>query len=253
MIDGGKSNGREQQQQQASGGVGGRNGDDQVRCDIDRLNGIVKTKTAAFIADSIATGVPVSAEVAAVRDGTVSVYKKRWTLIPPVVGITSILVIAYSAITSGAWTAAIAMVFMFFWYDFFSGVLHITLDNSDFINLPLLGPPCLEFQWHHHIPLDLASKSFFEVLGDLNVVIIGLIGVYLLPYGFSYKTPMALCLVSSKVLCAYFGQMCHRMAHMPHSKRPQWAQYLQQAGVMLPPKQHSIHHIHYDDNFCIGK
>lgn len=40
-------------------------------------------------------------------------------------------------------TLIIAIIFTFLWYDFFSGVLHIVLDNPGFIKLPVLGEPCL--------------------------------------------------------------------------------------------------------------
>ena len=70
---------------------------------------------------------------------------------------------------------------MFFWYDFLSGVLHMVLDNPEFINFPIIDDSCLEFQWHHRIPTDIISKSFLQVCGDLNMIMIMLLGFYLLP------------------------------------------------------------------------
>jgi hypothetical protein len=80
-----------------------------------------------------------------------------------------------------------------------------------------------------------------------------LVITYLSPYlGFGYHTPMALCLVGSKVLMAYFGQLCHCMSHMPIHNRSEWVTFLQYNELMISPKQHMIHHTSYYDNFCIG-
>ena len=174
-------------------------------------------------------------------------------------------------------TLFVSAILTFIWYDFFSGVLHIVLDNPDFIKMPILGDPCLviiivfvfififllisctvvyqEFQWHHHIPLDIASKSFWEVCGDLNVIITFLVCVYIAPvphFGFHFQNPVAICLVSFKCLMAYFGQLCHCMSHTPAVRRPASISWLQNAGFMISPKEHAVHHRTYDSNFCIG-
>jgi palmitoyl-[glycerolipid] 3-(E)-desaturase len=140
-------------------------------------------------------------------------------------------------------------IFMFFWYDFFSGLLHIVLDNPDFIPFPLLGTPCLEFQWHHHIPLDLASKHFLETCGDLNTVATILGTLF---FTFIDKSSIICCLACFKLLFAYFGQFCHCMAHTPAHRRPAWVETLQNSGIMVSPLEHGVHHKTYDDNFCIG-
>lgn len=140
-------------------------------------------------------------------------------------------------------------VLMFFWYDFYSGLLHIVLDNPEFIQYPVLGTPCLEFQWHHHIPLDLASKDFLQTCGDLNTVA-SIFGV--LFFAFLNNSSIVCCLACFKFLFAYFGQFCHCMAHTPASRRPEWVDFLQSWGVMVSPQEHGVHHKTYDDNFCIG-
>lgn len=100
---------------------------------------------------------------------------------------------------------------------------------------------------------DLTTKSFLEVCGDLNVVISILFVVYLVPnVGFSFRSPMALCLVGCKLLMAYFGQLCHCMSHTPPHLRPDWVTQLQNMGIMISAKEHNVHHKTYDDNFCVG-
>ena len=43
-------------------------------------------------------------------------------------------------------TLFVSAILSYCWYDFFSGVLHIVLDNPDFIKMPILGDPCLVFK-----------------------------------------------------------------------------------------------------------
>ena len=107
---------------------------------------------------------------------------------------------------------------------------------------------------------DLCSKSFLEVCGDLNLPILLVWAVFTLPnetgfgipLGFGYRDPLAINLVVWKMLMSYFGQLCHSMSHMPATRRPSWVSALQDAGLMIHPKQHAQHHKTYDDKFCIG-
>jgi hypothetical protein len=219
--------------------------------EIDRLNKLVKEKIDKILLDSARTGESLPVEVEAVIKGKLTVYKERWTWIPIAFSLFSVTLLLCHA--NSPLTIIVAAVFTFLWYDFFSGVLHIVLDNPEFVNLPILCDPCLEFQWHHHIPSDLACKPFLQVCGDLNLVMTVILTAYLSPYiGFGFHTPMALCLVGCKMLMAYFGQLCHCMSHMPPHNRPDWVTFLQNNGLMISSKEHMIHHASYDDNFCIG-
>ena len=61
-------------------------------------------------------------------------------------------------------------VWMFFYIDFYGGVLHHVLDEPANLELPIIGTACLEFQWHHIIPHDISSEPWFDVIGALNVL-----------------------------------------------------------------------------------
>ena len=218
---------------------------------VDRLNSLVDEKVLEFIAESKRTGLPVPLEVAAVMNGNV-VYKKNLMWVPIVFATISFSILGYH-IRSHPLSVIVSFIVSFFWYDVFSGILHKSLDNPDFIALPIFREPCLEFQWHHHIPQDLVSKPFLQVCGDLNLTISILFSMYLLPYvGMSFRTPMALCLVAAKILMAYFGQLCHTMSHMPSTRRPLWVSWAQEHGLMINAKDHLKHHKEYTDHFCIG-
>lgn len=220
-------------------------------CEIKRLNDIVNEKSKLILEQSQKNGTELPPEVVEVIQNGAVIYKKRWLFVPILWGLLSASIALYHY--NYPITFMISAVSMFLWYDFYSGILHTVLDEPSFIKMPLIGEGCLEFQWHHHNPTDLASKSFLEVCGDLNLVITILIFLYLVPYcGFTYRTPLSLCLVGFKINMAYFGQLCHCMSHTPINHRPQWVTFLQNAGLMISPKEHGRHHQTYDDNFCIG-
>jgi palmitoyl-[glycerolipid] 3-(E)-desaturase len=105
----------------------------------------------------------------------------------------------------------LGLVTVFLGYDLYSGVLHVVFDHPENVHLPLIGQPCLEFQWHHWIPDDLVRKDFVDVCGDLNVVVAILMVVNL--YLLDITNPLALFMGGMKIFMAYFGQFSHRSAH----------------------------------------
>ena len=130
--------------------------------DVVRLNKIVETKAALFSNASKLSGESALPEVAAlVKAGVYDVYKSRTNFFPIIFSLIGLSLIVLNSdrpivvVTCG--------ILSFFWYDFYSGMLHIVLDNPSFLEFPILGPPCLEFQWHHHIPSDITSKKFLQV------------------------------------------------------------------------------------------
>lgn len=226
--------------------------------EIDNLNRLVDAKCQYFKKESERTGAEMPPEVKWVLDNHKNgstVYKERVTTWPAVMTIVHVLNLAYQTYYNIGWKAMAAVaLFSFVQYDLFSGVLHVVHDNPLMIPLPVVGEPCLEFQWHHHIPQDLTSKSFLEVCGDLNMVTSLIFILYCNPWG-PYKmleSNIAMTIISSKLIMAYFGQLCHAMSHMPPHRRPDWISTLQKMGVMVSPKEHWGHHKNYDDNYCIG-
>ena len=223
--------------------------------EIDNLNRLVDAKCQYFLEESHRTGVPLSPEVEYVlKTGKPStVYKERYTFWPVVAGIGHLANVAYQFYMD-PFASICVILFSWLYYDLFSGVLHVVHDNPIMIQIPVVSEPTLEFQWHHHIPQDLTSKSFLEVCGDLNTVTTLIFIVYcnpIGPYDFT-KNATAMTIISWKFLFAYFGQLCHAMSHMPYYRRPEWINSLQKMGLMVSPKEHWGHHKNYDDNYCIG-
>jgi hypothetical protein len=144
----------------------------------------------------------------------------------------------------------LALVTMFLAYDVYSGILHVVLDHPANIAVPILGQPCLEFQWHHSIPDDIVRKSFLDVCGDMNVVIfiLFLFNAYLLP---KYE-PLALLLGLLKLMMAYFGQYSHKAAHSMGKSLHPVAKWLQQHKLMISVKDHMDHHTPpYTKDYCL--
>merc|ERR1719376_1154381 len=85
-------------------------------------------------------------------------------------GISAFMILKH-AVALDTLHTIICILVSYFWYDLYSGILHVVLDEPANISLPLIGQPCLEFQWHHFIPSDIAREHFLDVAGDLNIAI----------------------------------------------------------------------------------
>lgn len=158
---------------------------------------------------------------------------------------------AYGIVTAPSLAFAIgAFILTYIYIDLYGAVLHIVLDNPNFLKLPLLGEACLEFQFHHIIPHEITVRSYIHIAADLN----GIIG---LQYGwhlFLFKglgDPAFRCLACCAVLNAYLGQLAHRQAHMLPEKRDPVVDVLQRLGLMVAPDTHRRHHKTYDQGFPI--
>jgi len=184
--------------------------------------------------------------LAAVKGGTV-VYQQRSEVF--VGGLLMVLFYCFATSPSLAYTA-MALAIMYFYVDFYGAVLHVVLDHPPFITMPIIGPGCLEFQWHHAIPNDIVSKPFVQVCGDLNLVAL-LHVVWLIVINGGLGNRAANTMAAAKLAMAYLGQWAHRMAHTPHSQRPEWVRAAQSLGALVSPILHKAHHTTYDDGFPI--
>ena len=100
------------------------------------------------------------------------VYPNRIVWLPWVMGAVAL----YLCTTAPSVRALLCMLpAMYLGYDFYSGVLHVALDdpkNLQGIKSYILFQGCLEFQWHHAIPYDGASKPFIACCADLNIIVL---------------------------------------------------------------------------------
>lgn len=228
---------------------------------IQSLNAEVerKTKAAVLLAKKTGTPLPLTfrASLRPLTWGGVGagmsgypVYQKRPLAATVVHFLMATYFIVTGAMAAGAWVTAASVVLMFVVYDLFSGVLHVVLDEPANIDLPIIGQPALEFQWHHLIPSDIVRKDFADTVGDLHVVIPCLVGfnMWVCKDLASYQTSMML--MGLKVYMAYFGQYSHRAAHNRNTGPT--TKLLQQIGVIISVKDHKAHHTPpHDQDFCL--
>jgi len=224
---------------------------------VDALNVRVQKLTKVAIANAEKSGKPLDPEYVFAQQPMTTlvagtpVYQVRSAELVYLycLGATVLIVCGMSRISFLA--TAMSMMIMFLGYDLYSGVLHVVLDHPDNISLPILGQPCLEFQWHHAIPDDLVRKDFADVCGDLNVVILimTIINCYLLDV--TNPSGVSMVIGGMKLYMAYFGQYSHRSAHSFARNAPV-AEWLQKKGIMISPKDHLSHHkAPHDTDFCL--
>lgn len=223
----------------------------------DKLNLIVEKKTKAAVEESKKTGGPLSPEFVAgsrpksVLWAGVPIYEVRTGYLPFVYMAIASGMIAYGTSHTSLATTLLCGIAMFVLYDFYSGILHVVLDCPANIALPVIGQPCLEFQWHHSIPDDIVRKPFVDVVGDLNVVCFILMVIHITFSSKMCTDPVALTLTGFKLFMAYFGQFSHRSAHDVNGKNPV-VKALQKAGLMISTRNHQSHHKPpHDKDFCL--
>ena len=182
-------------------------------------------------------------------------------------GAVGLLLLGLTMTLHSPWAVVLSVLVSFLGYDLYSGILHVVLDHPTNIAAPLLGQPCLEFQWHHAIPDDLVRKHFVDVCGDLNIAVfvLFLCNSYLLIENIpdmlfvtgrveGHVSGPALLCGGMKILMAYYGQCSHRSAHSFGSKRYRLATWLQHYTLMIAPRAHLSHHKppHTTDYCLIG-
>jgi hypothetical protein len=201
----------------------------------DWLNVLVRKRIAKASAD----GETLPPEMAWVAEHDHEVYVKR---LKPIVWMVLALC-AYGILQTTQPLALVAtVVFFYFYIDFYSGILHVVLDNPRFVKLPLIGVPCVEFQWHHTFPYDISTRRLLDVWGDLNVL---LIAKSLFLFGICGFTTTTFMVAGVGYAWGYMNQLSHRLTHTAPRQRPKLATWMQDHGVLLPP---SVHHAHHNDH-----
>jgi hypothetical protein len=207
----------------------------------DWLNTLVRKR----IAQAVATGETLPEEMAWVAENDHPVYQRRFKPFVLLILATCLFGIAQ---TTNPLALLVTFVAMYFYIDFYSGVLHVVLDNPRFVRLPLIGVPCVEFQWHHTFAYDISTRRLLDVWGDLNVLLLVkslfLFGIF----GFSST---ALMVAGVGYFWGYTNQFSHRLTHTAPGSRPKVAVWLQEHHVLLPPAVHQIHHGDYTQAFPV--
>ena len=223
---------------------------------IDLLNTRVEKITKKAVQEAEGSGKPLPLEIVHAQKKMTTltagfpVYQLRSALLVYIYAIGAACLIIRGASMIHPLTTVMCVLTMVVGYDFYSGILHVVFDHPDNIQIPILGQPCLEFQWHHAIPYDIVQKDFVDVCGDLNVVVMILIPIY--GTMLDMTNGVALVIGGLKLLMAYFGQFSHKSAHMYGGGGSTLGTWLQQHGFMISPKEHTAHHKPpHDIDFCL--
>lgn len=113
--------------------------------DIDALNARVRGIMAAIADGSLGANNPMSDNreaILAVQRGAV-VYHRRSQ--PMLVGAVAVVLAAFAMAPSVAYALA-SLAVMWVVVDFYGAVLHVVLDTPAFVEYPIIGAGCLEFQ-----------------------------------------------------------------------------------------------------------
>ena len=207
----------------------------------DWLNVLVRKR----IMQAKQDGETLPEEMAWVAETNHAVYQRRFK--PFVLLVLAVCV--YGIVQAPSLVALLAtFVAMYFYIDFYSGVLHVVLDNPRFIRLPLIGVPCVEFQWHHTFAYDISTRRLLDVWGDLNVL---LLLKSLVLFGICGFNPTTFMVAAVGYSLGYANQLSHRLTHTAPRHRPKLATWLQKHHVLLPPSVHHVHHVSYDQAFPV--
>lgn len=145
-------------------------------------------------------------------------FVKRWEIaVWTWVSVSAYFILRYGFLESGFALTLASFTVMYVVLDFYSGVLHVVLDDEWNMKVPFLSQPAMEFQYHHHIPDDGCSRPFVEGMGDLNVII----GIHLALFTAIFihggcKDALLLCSGAWKMLIAYWGIWNHRQVSLFH-------------------------------------
>ena len=150
---------------------------------------------------------------------------------------------------SGGRLAAAALCVVLY-SDLMSGLLHVVLDNPEFLSSRVVEPYARGFQEHH---LDTTFVWRMPVGEQVRPAALPLVGQYifgLLLFGRGHErfchVYLALC------VCLPGVQMTHRWAHMPRKRRGAVIRALQSCHVLVSQEHHDAHHQPpYLQNFCI--
>ncbi len=205
----------------------------------DWLNATVKWR----LSQMRANGEPLTPVFVWVARSGRQVYPARSAAV--LVALLAMMLVGIAGAPS-AWGLFFAAVALYFYVDFYSGVMHVVLDHPRFLKWRPLAVPCAEFQMHHVLPHDIATRPLVHVWGDLNGLLLAKGTLTLVLAGVS---PVSRMVIGVGFFWAYVHQFAHRSAHRPRSKLAASTRWLQRSGLLLASAVHREHHTHFDRAF----
>lgn len=145
----------------------------------------------------------------------------------------------------------LALPLAIFLADLLTGLIHWVCDSIGSSTTPLWGPMLVKpFRDHHREPYRITQISLAENLGSsafLGLIVLGLTQTFAVTWH-----PFGIYTLLYFNAFAVWSNLFHRWSHIPLVKRPQWLKSLQNYGLLLHPRTHSLHHRGaHRDNYCI--
>ena len=139
-------------------------------------------------------------------------FVKRWEfMVWAWVALSLYFIFYHGFVRSGVAPTVGSFAMMYYVLDFYSGVLHVVLDDEWNMKVPLLSQPAMEFQYHHHIPDDGCSRPFVEGMGDLNTIVALHLALFMALFvRGNYQDHILLAAGGWKMIIAYWGIWNHR-------------------------------------------
>lgn len=136
---------------------------------------------------------------------------------------------------------------LYIYVDLLSGVLHIILDNENYLSSPLLKSLVEGFLSHHNSPSDIYTMSLFNHLYTMHLPL-----TLAFPFFALANNPLSYFCFLSIAVHLHLMQMCHRWAHLPINRLSPIVKTLQGMHIFLPKLTHAKHHGKLlDSNFCL--
>eukprot|EP01120_Amphizonella_sp_Union-15-10_P008875 TRINITY_DN3282_c0_g1_i1.p1 TRINITY_DN3282_c0_g1~~TRINITY_DN3282_c0_g1_i1.p1 ORF type:complete len:226 (-),score=22.89 TRINITY_DN3282_c0_g1_i1:26-703(-) len=151
---------------------------------------------------------------------------------------------------SNAWIFCIAFILSMLFSDFVAGLVHWYADTWGTIETPFLGTFIRSFREHHLDPVAICTHDAIETNGDnclTTLVPLYFMCVKEVTSSWDY---FSLCFWAWTCIFVAFTNQFHKWAHT--YRPPAVVRFLQDYGIILSRKNHSVHHLNpFDTHYCI--
>jgi ubiquitin-conjugating enzyme E2 variant len=183
---------------------------------------------------------------------------KRAIEIVSVCGFVLLLVVSFTRIWNlyflkNLWVSLAACVLAMAIADFFSGIAHWGADTWGSLDTPLLGNSIIRsFREHHVAPTAMVRHDLFETNGDNCMMTLPFLWMTAM-MNVNQNSLYSLFVHNFLVLLCVWVSLTNQIHKWSHTyKLPSFITMMQNYGIILSKKDHSVHHRNpFDKYYCI--